>query len=130
MQKQSCVVDTDVFIDLLRGHAPVLPFFQDIEKNKFDASVSVITVMELMAGNSTKSIEEQVKIRDILSLFKIVNVDYELAQRAGFLCRDHGMAFADALIAATAHSLKNNTIVTKNKKHYQMIEGLKIVSPY
>lgn len=128
--KQSFVVDTDIFIDFFRGYPKSLPFFKEIEKSTYDAYVSVITVMELMSGKSTKSIEEQIKIKKVLELFKIIEVNYSIAELAGFIKRDYNTSFPDALIASSAKLLRNNTIVTKNKKHFQNIKKIKIMTLY
>ena len=103
--KRCIIVDTDLVIDLLRGYEKSEPFFKKIEKSKFDAYLSVITIMELMSGKSTCSIEEQNRIQNVIDLFKIINIDIEIAKKAGFINRDYDVSFPDALISfSTTHS--------------------------
>ncbi|MBD3204134.1 PIN domain-containing protein [Candidatus Woesearchaeota archaeon] len=128
--KKFILVDTDLIIDLLRGYNKSKPFFKDIEESKYDAYVSVITIMELMSGKSTTSTEEQIKIQNVIDLFKIINIDSDIAKNAGFINRDYDISFPDALIASCAKTINNCSIVTRNKKHYEKIKGLKIFVPY
>jgi len=41
----------------------------------------------------------------------------------------HGLLLADAMIAATALT-HNETLYTKNRRHFRMIPGLRIIRPY
>lgn len=128
--KTCILIDTDLIIDLLRGYEKAQPFFKRIENNEFDAHISVVTVMEIMSGKSTTSTEEQKKIQNVIDLFKIVNVDLSIAKAAGFINRDYGVPFPDALIASSAIMLKNCAVATRNKKHYEQIKGIIISVPY
>lgn len=111
------LVDTDVFIDHLRGARPLPHRGNSI-------SYSVITRAELFAGEGTQ--EEIVEV--LLSAFSELPVERSIAERAGRLRRDKGLRMPDALIAATAldHGL---SLMTRNKKDFKGVRGLRLVEP-
>ncbi|MFH0874370.1 MAG: PIN domain-containing protein [archaeon] len=128
--KESILIDTDIIIDLLRGYEPSKLFFNEIMQNNFDAYISVVSIMELNSGTSTKSTEEQVRIQKIVDLFKTITINPQIAQLAGFIVRDYAFAFPDALIASSFLNSKLNCLVTRNIKHFEKIKNIKIKKPY
>lgn len=107
------LIDTDVFIDHLRGAAELKP------KNH-RLHYSVITRAELFAGTSGTDLAAQ-----LLAPFREVAVDRDIAERAGRIRRETGVRLPDALIAATAleHGL---TLVTRNAKDFAPVRGLRV----
>lgn len=111
------LVDTDVFVDHLRGAKRL---------NVEDDTVhySVVTRAELFAGRATD--EERVTL--LLAPFRELAVDRATAERAGRLRRGSGMAMADAVIAATA--LEHGCmLMTRNVRDFQHVADLVIRSP-
>jgi predicted nucleic acid-binding protein len=107
------LVDTDVFIDHLRGAAELKP-------GRHRLHYSVITRAELFAGNTATALASQ-----LLAPFREVPVDRGVAERAGRVAREFGLRLPDALIAATA--LENElSLSTRNAKHFQKVRGLRI----
>ncbi|MGC8551895.1 MAG: type II toxin-antitoxin system VapC family toxin [Phycisphaerae bacterium] len=117
------LVDTDVMVDYLRGHAQAVDF---IKKYADHIMLSSITVAELYAG--VRGQEEQEILDEVISLFLVVPVTAGTARAGGLLKRDfgksHGVGLADAIIAATAQAA-NAQLRTLNAKHYPMIAGLR-----
>ena len=107
------LVDTDIFIDHLRGAAEFRPRGHRV-------SYSVITRAELYAGNSASAV-----VNRLLSPFRELPVDRFVAQRAGRIRRETGTRLPDALIAATAieHGL---SIVTRNRSDFAKVRGLRL----
>ena len=71
-------------------------------------------------------------IDGFLSLYSVVPLSDSIGNRAYELLKSysksHGLHVFDSLIAATA--IENAfTLVTLNRKHYQMIDGLKLEVP-
>ncbi len=107
------LVDTDVFIDHLRGAAALVP-------GRHRLHYSVVTRAELFAGNTATNLSSQ-----LLAPFRELAVDRAIAERAGRVAREFGVRLPDALIAATAleHGLG---LVTRNRKHFDSIRGLRL----
>jgi len=111
------LIDTDVFIDHLRG-ARRLTVGEDT------VSYSVVTRCELYAG--TKADETELNV--LLAPFTELPVDRSIAERAGRLRRQTGTRIADALIAATA--LENGlSLVTRNVRDFKRVPGLQLHEP-
>lgn len=111
------LVDTDVFVDHLRGHRP---FSTDDDRVHY----SVITRAELFAGRGTQ--EEPVRV--LLAPFTEVAVDRAIAERGGRLRRELAIALPDALVAATALE-RDLTLLTRNLKDFETVPGLSVRSP-
>ena len=110
------LIDTDIFIDHLRGSAELKP-----GRNRLH--YSVVTRAELFAGNSATDLLTQ-----LLSPYHEVPVDRSIAERAGRVAREFQILMPDALIAATA--LENRyTLTTRNRKHFDNVRGLRIRMP-
>lgn len=106
------LVDTDVFVDHLRGVRRIQPSRERI-------LYSVVTRCELFAGRETE--EETIQL--LLEPFEEVSVDRPVAERAGRLRRAGGLRTPDALIAATAleHQL---VLITRNTRDFRPARGL------
>ena len=111
------LVDTDVFVDHLRG---ARRFVQGEDR----VAYSVVTRCELYAG--TRVDEELVDL--LLSPFTEVPISREIAERAGRIRRQKGCRTPDALIAACALE-SGFTLVTRNLKDFQGIPGLVVRLP-
>ena len=108
------LVDTDIFIDHLRGARPVRPGNDIIH-------YSVVTLCELFAGHGS---QEPVVTR-LLAPFQVHAVDRLIAMRAGRLLRRHSIGTADALIAATAIE-RDLSLITRNGRDFGSIRGLRV----
>lgn len=109
------LVDTDVFIDHLRGAAELKP-------GRHRLHYSVITRAELFAGAARTDLAARV-----LAPFREIPVDRVIAERAGMIRRESGLRMPDALIAATALERKLS-LATRNKKHFDEVRGLRITA--
>ncbi|MBS1846687.1 MAG: type II toxin-antitoxin system VapC family toxin [Actinobacteria bacterium] len=107
------LIDTDIFIDHLRGARAIRP-------GKHRLHYSVITRAELFAGNTATGLASQ-----LLAPFREVGVDRDIAERAGRVAREFGLRLPDALIAATAleHGLH---LSTRNVKDFESVRGLRL----
>lgn len=107
------LVDTDVFVDHLRGAKRFNPRSHRI-------NYSVVTRAELFAGNSASG-----DVTVILAPFRELEVDRPVAERAGRLRRETGIRLPDALIAATAIEHKLG-LYTRNRSDFEQVRGLRI----
>lgn len=110
------LVDTDIFIDHLRGSAEL-----KVGRNRLH--YSVVTRAELFAGNSATDLVSQ-----LLAPFRELTVDRSVAERAGRIAREFRLRMPDALIAATALE-RQLTLATRNRKDFDKVGGLRIRTP-
>lgn len=105
------LLDTDVFIDHLRGHRAIEP--------RAGIHYSVITRCELFAGQNL----DESALDELLGGFTELPLTRPIAETAGRLRRASRMLTPDALIAATAleHSLE---LRTRNAKDFRAVPGL------
>jgi toxin FitB len=106
------LVDTDVFIDHLRGAVALRP-------GRHRLHYSVVTRAELFAGSSATDIATQ-----LLAPFREIPIDRAIVERAGRIRRECGVRLPDALIAATAleHGLG---LATRNTRDFAPVRGLR-----
>ena len=109
------LVDTDVFINHLRGAAELKP-------RRHRVHYSVITRAELFAGNTASDLFAQ-----LLAPFREVAVDRSIAERAGRVRRETGIRLPDALIAATALG-RGLDLATRNARDFEHVRGLRLRS--
>ncbi len=107
------LVDTDIFIDHLRGAAA-------IKSGRNRLHYSVVTRAELFAGNSAPNLVIQ-----LLGPFKEHGIDRAIAERAGRIVRESGIRMPDALIAATALEHRFS-VATRHRRHFAKVRGLRI----
>jgi len=107
------LVDTDIFVDHLRGAHELRP----AQHRLF---YSVITRAELFSGTTGSDM-----VVRLLSAFRELPVDREVAERAGRIRRESGLRLPDALVAATAlvHGL---ALATRNRRDFDCVRGLRL----
>lgn len=120
------VVDTDVFIDFFRGVPAATSY---LRKNADQILFSAITEAELLAGQICNNPSEREKVCHVLSQFEKIPVDNPLVQIAGDFRRKYGVEIPDALIAASAFMV-DAIIITRNKKHFELIKEINVEVPY
>ena len=121
------LVDTDVLIDVSRNNEAAIDFLDQLDDSW---SMSIITALELIVGARNKN--EVTQIDQLIAAYsaipltaEIVNSSYGLLRQ---FAKSHGLRVFHSLISATALA-ENLTLVTKNKKHSQMISTLKLRIP-
>ena len=110
------LLDTDVMIDHLHG-------VRTFDLRRHDPAYSLVTRAELFAAASA----QEERIREFLEPFEELGMDRDIAEHAGRL-RRHGLHLPDAIIAATAVSHRL-TLVTRNRRDFERVRGLKLRSP-
>jgi predicted nucleic acid-binding protein len=122
------LVDTDVWIDFLRGVSQAVHFVDQLPDV---VCISAISVAELYAG--VREGKERVSLEDLLTALKILPLDDISATHGGLIRRDfgksHDVGLSDALIAATAlqHDCQ---LFTLNVKHYPALPKTQVTKPY
>jgi len=121
------LIDTDVLIDVSKGKDAAMSYLDRLPEDWF---ISVITAMEVVVGARDK--RELGKIKEFLSAVPVVALSAGVGTIAFDLlkvyAKSHGLRVFDALIAAAAIE-EGRTLVTRNRKHFQMIRELKLEIP-
>ena len=121
------LIDSNVLIDVSRGNPAAIKYVDGLTEPWV---LSRVTALELIVGARDK--RDLVVIDGFLSLYSVVPLSDGVGKRAYELlktyAKSHGLHVFDSIIAATA--MENAfTLVTLNRKHYQVIEGLKLQVP-
>ncbi len=116
MAAAELLADTDVLVDHLRGR-------RRLPEDVGSLAVSVVSRCELFAGR-----DEPDRLRRFLGSMVELPIDAAVGELAGITRRQTGIATPDALIAATAllHSIP---LMTRNRRHFDHVEGLRVVAP-
>ena len=121
------LVDTDVLIDVSRNNEAAISFLDQLDDFW---SVSIITALELIVGARNK--KEVSEIDELVASYSALPLTAEIGNSSYTLLRQfaksHGLRVFDSLIAATAME-GNLTLVSRNKKHFEMISALKLTVP-
>jgi predicted nucleic acid-binding protein len=120
------LIDTDVMIDVSRGNASAASYLDSLS----DPAISIITAQELIVGATDK--RDLVGIDSLVSAYPVIHMDTAIGQLAYDLLKRYaksdGLRTFDSLIAATAIRL-GFELVSRNRKHFAMIAGLRLESP-
>lgn len=119
------LVDSDVLIWTLRGHAPAIAALHGLA----NWHISAVSYMEMAQGCRNK-----IELRAMQKAFKsedneVLPITQGISELACSLVEkyalSHSLQMADALIAATAisHSLP---LLTANVKHFSAVAGLRV----
>jgi predicted nucleic acid-binding protein len=122
------LIDTDVWIDYLRGHPQAVAFVKKLPERVW---ISAVSVAELYVG--VREGAERLALEQLLSTLNVIDVNSAIAAQGGLLRRDwgksHGVGLNDALIAASAETMALR-LFTLNLKHYPMLSEKQIKAAY
>lgn len=102
--------DTNILIDHLQGFADASAELTRYE----DVAISIITRIELLAGSPP---ETMAAVRALLNDFTTVALDFEIADAAAEIRRNHRIRLPDAVIWASARN-QGRLLVTRNTKDF------------
>ncbi|HEU4387964.1 MAG TPA: PIN domain-containing protein [Blastocatellia bacterium] len=122
------LLDTDILIDIQRGHPPATEWFSALTELPV---VPGIVVMELI--QDARNADQVQKALKLVAPLTIVWPDESDCRRAladfAAYYLSQGLGLLDALIAACAVG-SSATLCTFNVKHYRVVPGLSTVQPY
>ncbi len=128
------IADTSFLIDIMKSDKEAIKKAEEIEKNGNTIAVTSISIFELFVGValSIKQDRERNKINRILKGLPIISFDEDSAIEAGKIFaqkRKNGMLIdpEDSMIAGIC-SRRNEILITRNIKHFNDIESLRIES--
>jgi len=121
------LIDSNVLIDVSRGNMGAIQY---VDRLAEPWAISQVTALELIVGARDK--RDLATIDGLLSLYPVVPLSDSIGTGAYRMlqtyAKSHGLHVFDSLVAATAME-KSLTLVTLNRKHYHMIEGLRLEVP-
>lgn len=118
------LIDTNVLIEYTGDLLPEksYSFVSSIIDQQF--TISVINKIEVLGHNTAgKDIEDFIGLADIIELTE------EITNKTIKLRKQYKTKLPDAIIAATA-LVNELTIITRNTKDFEKIEGLEVLNPY
>jgi predicted nucleic acid-binding protein len=128
------IADTSFLIDIMKSNKEAIKKAENIGKNGSTIAVTSISIFELFVGVALtiKQEQERNRINRILGGLSIISFDEDSAREAGRIYaqkRKSGsiMEPEDSMIAGVCLR-RNETIITRNIKHFKDIEGLRIES--
>jgi len=129
MAEISCLVDTSILIDYLRGNETSKAWINGFLAGEL--AISVVTAAELFAG--CRNQREQKLVEKEISLYPVVHISGTMSAAALEWYRQfhlsHGVGFLDCLIGSSAFHY-GLTVFTLNEKHFRPLPNLKVERPY
>ena len=128
MARIKLLIDTDIFIDYLKGMSPAKAVFRSRD---IDIYCSILTKKELLSKPGLEDSERK-KIISILRDLKTISIDPDISLKySDLLAKYHNNRLQppDAIIAATAWS-KKLPLLTRNRRHFSYIEEIKLSPIY
>ena len=123
-------VDTSFIISLERREKAALEKIHQLEVAGDLLYTTAVTVAELYRGaySSRERTAALKEIKGLLDRFVILNLDYDSARIWGHLVqsmRSDSIGDRDLFIASISLS-NNQALVTKNKRHFERVAGLRV----
>lgn len=126
------LIDTDWAIHWLNGRPEIVRRLSELQPEGL--ALSVVSLAELYEGiyYSTNPERNERVLNDFLRAVVIMGIDQETCrvfgkERGRLRAAGKTMSDFDLLIGATALRL-NLAVLTNNRRHFEMIEGLRLVS--
>lgn len=122
------LLDTDVLIDVQRGHPPALAWFGGLTELP---SVPGFVVMELLQdAQNARQVQAALKLVAPLPIVWPTEADCARAlSNFATLHLSQGLGLLDSLIASCAVG-RSAELCTFNVKHYRMVPDLRLTKPY
>ena len=123
------LIDTNALIDYLAELMPAdgLDFIDGILDSR-DVIMSVITQIEVLGFQAPE--EYLRKCQSLIAIAEVIPlVDTAIIDRVILVRRETKIKLPEEVIAATA-LIRNLTVVSRNKKDFSRVEGLKYVNPH
>ena len=128
MARIKLLIDTDIFIDYLKGISSAKAVFRS---GDIDIYCSVLTKKELLNKPGLKDSERK-RIISIFRGLKTISIDSDISLKYSVLLDKYHVSYLqppDAIVAATAWS-KKLPLLTRNKRHFSYIEEISLSPIY
>lgn len=121
--------DTNTVIYYLQQQFPPnAEHFIDKSLNEGQPCISSITEIELLCWNTTSENDLTV-LKNFISDCLVIELEKSIKLKTVEIRKAYRVKLPDAIIAASA-IIYNLTLVTRNTKDFQTIEGLTVINPF
>lgn len=124
------IADTTFFIDLLKNKQEAVKKAEEIERNSIELTTTSITVFELWRGFGQLDTNKKEKASQLIEQLTIYPLQLTTAKKAGQIANEldrKGQEIDPEDIMIAAIAIENNEeILTRNEKHFNRIQNLKI----
>jgi len=123
---QTYLIDTNIAIYILNNTLKPEdhPDLQAAESLSYN--LSIITKIELLGWNAPATEEQQ--LEEFVNQSNVIGLTNEVVDTTIQIRRQHKIPLPDAIIAATALTY-DWTLLTRNEKDFNRINGIKLVNP-
>lgn len=126
-------IDTTFLIDIRRKNPHVNKILEQLDKEGIHAVSSLVAHEFLVGGYGSKSedeLEERKKLLQhfIIFPFDLDSADYSAQIESELRKKGKFIGVADIMIVGTMKSHGIDTIVTRNVKHFEKIDGIKVIT--
>ncbi len=124
-------IDSDIIIDFLRKRRDAQEVLVMIETREGTLQTTAINSFEVFKGVTRHSNPEKYEeVAEFLARFSVLDLTFEASQKAAEIhevLKSQGLLvdMGDILIAAVVIA-NNETLLTRNTKHFERIPGLKL----
>lgn len=121
--------DTNTVIYYLQQQFPLnAEHFIDKSLNEGQPCISSITEIELLCWNTTSENDLTI-LKNFISDCLVIELEKSIKLKTAEIRKAYRVKLPDAIIAASA-IIYNLTLVTRNTKDFQTIEGLSVINPF
>ena len=122
--EQKYLIDTNVLIEYLSDNLPLESKKWVDEIIDIQFNISVIVGMEVLGHPNVDEV-----VNEFMSLANVVDINSEVYFKTIEIRKNHKIKLPDAIIASTC-LVYNYTLVTRNSRDFNSIEGLNQFNPY
>ncbi len=125
------ILDTSFIIDLMKNKSNALAKAQELEKSSSPVRSTAISVFELWQGlEDIQNPDKKEKIEHFLSSIGLLSFDLYSAKKAGTIYaeleRKGELIEPEDCMIAGITIFHGETLLTRNKQHFERIKSLKI----
>lgn len=120
------LLDSNILIYSAKAECAFLRSY--ITMDNVPAAVSVATVIEVL-GFYRLSDNDKRYFEACIELLEVIEVTYDICQKAVELRQDKKLSLGDAIIAATA-LVYDYTLVTRNIADFEHMNSLRLLNPF
>jgi len=124
-------IDTSIVVDIERENEETVNLLQHLITTNNTILMSTVVASEIFTGTHLREDYKKAtkKAKELFSCFQIIPLDIEIAEIIGklnayLIANGLPIEFQDVAIAATFVQEKGNYLLTKNKKHFDIIPGM------